>query len=64
MMVGRDCLQVLSAMPAASVHCVADQPTLLWPEILPWRCGMIGLEPTFKEHIEKLVDVFSQCACP
>ena len=60
MIVAGDCLQVLAAMPAESVHCCITSPPYWGLRSYQGDPGMIGLEPTFEEHIEKLVAVFRE----
>ena len=60
MIVAGDCLQVLSAMPAESVHCCITSPPYWGLRAYQGDPGMIGLEPTLEEHIERLVTVFRE----
>ena len=60
MIVVGDCLQVLAAMQPQSVHCVITSPPYWGLRSYQGDPGMIGLEPTLEEHIERLVEVFRQ----
>ena len=60
MIVAGDCLQVLSAMPSESVHCCITSPPYWGLRSYQGDPGMIGLEPTLEEHIERLVAVFHE----
>ena len=55
-----DALAVLRAMPDASVHCVITSPPYWGLRAYGGDPGMIGLEPTFAEHIENLLAVFRE----
>ena len=58
-MVG-DCLYRLRDMPDESVHCVITSPPYWGLRSYKGDPGMIGLEPTFDEHLENLVAVFRE----
>ena len=60
MIVAGDCLQVLSAMPAESVHCCITSPPYWGLRSYQGDPGMIGLESTLEDHIERLVTVFRE----
>ena len=53
-----DAREVLRGMPDESVHCVISSPPY-WG-LRSYDPGMIGLEPTFDEHLENLVAVFRE----
>ena len=55
-----DCMDVLRDMPAESVHCVVTSPPYWGLRSYKGDEGMIGLEPTLDEHIERLVAVFRE----
>ena len=55
-----DALAVLRAMPDASVHCVITSPPYWGLRAYGGDPGMIGLEPTFAEHVENLLAVFRE----
>ena len=55
-----DALAVLRDMPDASVHCVITSPPYWGLRAYGGDPGMIGLEPTFAEHIENLLAVFRE----
>ena len=55
-----DCREVLRDLPAESVHCVVTSPPYWGLRSYGGDEGMIGLEPTFEEHLEKLVAVFRE----
>ena len=58
-MVG-DALSQLAALPDASVHCAVTSPPYWGLRAYRGDAGMIGLEPTFDEHLENLVAVFRE----
>ena len=58
-MVG-DCMKRLAELPDASVHCVITSPPYWGLRSYKGNAGMIGLEPTFDEHLENLVAVFRE----
>ena len=60
MIVAGECLSILSAMPPQSVHCCITSPPYWGLRAYQGDPGMIGLEPTLEEHIERLVAVFRQ----
>ena len=55
-----DCREVLRDLPAESVHCVVTSPPYWGLRSYGGDEGMIGLEPTFDEHLENLVAVFRE----
>ena len=55
-----DCRELLKAMPAESVQCVVTSPPYWGLRSYTGGEGMIGLEPTFEEHLEHLVEVFRE----
>ena len=55
-----DCLDVLASMPAESVHCCVTSPPYWGLRSYEGDPGMIGLEPTFDEHLSRLVEVFRE----
>ena len=55
-----DCLEVLATMPDESVHCVVTSPPYHGLRAYLGDPGMIGLEPTFDEHLVNLVAVFKE----
>ena len=55
-----DCREVLRTLPDASVHCCVTSPPYWGLRSYTGDPGMIGLEPTFDEHLENLVAVFRE----
>ena len=55
-----DALERLRELPAESVHCVVTSPPYWGLRSYLKDPGMIGLEPTFDEHLERLVAVFRE----
>ena len=55
-----DCREVLRTLPDASVHCCVTSPPYWGLRSYKGEPGMIGLEPTFDEHLENLVAVFRE----
>ena len=55
-----DCRELLRKLPAESVHCVVTSPPYWGLRAYGGDPGMIGLEPTFEEHLENLVAVFRE----
>ena len=55
-----DCLTLLRGLPAESVHCVVTSPPYWGLRSYKGDPGMIGLEPTFDEHLANLVAVFRE----
>ena len=55
-----DCLTLLRGLPAESVHCVVTSPPYWGLRSYKGDAGMIGLEPTFDEHLANLVAVFRE----
>ena len=55
-----DARDVLRDMPEASVHCVVTSPPYWSLRAYGGDPGMIGLEPTFEEHLENLLAVFRE----
>ena len=55
-----DCREVLRTLPDASVQCCVTSPPYWGLRSYGGDTGMIGLEPTFDEHLSNLVDVFRE----
>ena len=55
-----DCLKILRRIHDESVHCVITSPPYWGMRAYKGDPGMIGLEPTFEEHLENLVEVFRE----
>ena len=55
-----DAVDHLRALPAASVHCVVTSPPYWGLRKYNGGERMIGLEKTFDEHLERLVEVFRE----
>ncbi len=55
-----DVMEGLRQLPDESVHCVVTSPPY-WGLRDYGVPGQIGSESTIWEHIEKIVDVFSEC---
>ena len=55
-----DALSVLRDMPDGSVHCCVTSPPYWGLRAYRGDPGMIGLEPTFDEHLANLVAVFRE----
>ena len=55
-----DCRKVLRDLPDESVHCVVTSPPYWGLRSYGGDAGMIGLEPTFDEHLGNLVAVFRE----
>ena len=55
-----DALSVLRDLPDGSVHCCVTSPPYWGLRAYKGDAGMIGLEPTFDEHLENLVAVFRE----
>ena len=55
-----DCRELLKAMPDESVQCVVTSPPYWGLRSYTGGEGMIGLEPTFDEHLANLVEVFRE----
>ena len=55
-----DCLTLLRGLPAESVHCCVTSPPYWGLRSYKGDAGMIGLEPTFDEHLANLVEVFRE----
>ena len=60
MIVVGDCMEVLASMASESVHCCITSPPYWGLRSYQGDPGMIGLEPTLEEHIERLVSVFRE----
>ena len=58
-MVG-DALSQLAKLPDGSVHCVVTSPPYWGLRAYEGDPGMIGLEPTFDDHLDNLVAVFRE----
>lgn len=54
-----DCLTVLRTLPAGSVNCCVTSPPYFGLRDYG-HAGQIGLEPTVKEYVAKLVEVFAE----
>lgn len=55
-----DAREVLAEMPAESMHCVVTSPPYWGLRQYHGEAGMIGREPTLKEHLDSLVEVFRE----
>ena len=55
-----DALEVLRGLPAGSVQCCVTSPPYWGLRAYRGDAGMIGLEPTFDEHLTALVAVFRE----
>ena len=55
-----DARERLAALPRDSVHCVVTSPPYWGLRSYTGDPGMIGLEPTFDEHLNNLVAVFRE----
>ena len=55
-----DCLNRLKELPDESVHCVVTSPPYWGLRSYKGELGMIGLEPTFDDHLANLVEVFRE----
>ena len=55
-----DAITKLRELPDESVHCVVTSPPYWGLRAYKGEPGMIGLEPTFEEHLENLVAVFRE----
>ena len=55
-----DALTELAKLPSESVHCCVTSPPYWGLRSYQGDPGMIGLEPTFDEHLENLVAVFRE----
>ena len=55
-----DAVTQLKTLPDKSVHCVVTSPPYWGLREYQGDEGMIGMEPTFGEHLEALVRVFSE----
>ena len=55
-----DALSALRDLPDESVHCCISSPPYWGLRSYGGDPGMIGLEPTFDEHLENLVEVFRE----
>ena len=55
-----DCLDQLKKLPDESVHCCVTSPPYWGLRKYKGEPGMIGLEPTFEEHLSNLVEVFRE----
>ena len=52
--------EILRTLPSESVHCVVTSPPYWGLRAYKGGDGMIGLEPTFDEHLKNLVAVFRE----
>lgn len=57
--INADVMEGLRQLPDESVHCVVTSPPY-WGLRDYGAEGQIGLEPTFREHLDKLVEVFRE----
>ena len=55
-----DCRQTLKTLPDQSVHCVVTSPPYWGLRSYKGDSGMIGLEPTWEQHMDNLLEVFDQ----
>ena len=55
-----DCREALASLADESVHCVVTSPPYWGLRSYNGESGMIGMEPTFDEHLSNLVDVFRE----
>ena len=55
-----DCLDQLKKLPDESVHCCVTSPPYWGLRKYKGEPGIIGLEPTFEEHLSNLVEVFRE----
>ena len=55
-----DCRERLKDLPDESVHCVVTSPPYWGLRSYKGDPGLIGLEPTFDEHLSNLVAVFRE----
>ena len=55
-----DCLERLKDLTDESVHCVVTSPPYWGLRSYQGDPGMIGLEPSFEEHLENLVAMFRE----
>ena len=55
-----DCRQTLKQIPDKSVHCVITSPPYWGLRAYKGDPGMIGLEPTWQEHLVNLLEVFNE----
>ena len=53
-------MEVLTSMASESVHCCVTSPPYWGLRSYQGEPGMIGLEPSFEEHLENLVEVFRE----
>ena len=54
-----DCRQTLKQIPDKSVHCVITSPPYWGLRAYKGDTGMIGLEPTWQNHLDNLLEVFN-----
>ena len=55
-----DCRETLKSLPDQSVHCVITSPPYWGLRSYKGDTGMIGLEATWNEHLENLMEVFNE----
>ena len=55
-----DCRETLKSLPDQSVHCVITSPPYWGLRSYKGDTGMIGLEPTWQEHLANLMQVFNE----
>ena len=53
-------VEQLKLLPEESVHCVVTSPPYWGLRAYGGDSGMIGMEPTFQEHLDNLVEVFTE----
>ena len=51
----------LAALPAQSVHCIVTSPPYWGLRTYKGDSGMIGLEPTWNDHVNNLLSLFEEC---
>ena len=56
-----DCRKRLAELPDKSVHCIVTSPPYWGLRSYKGDSGMIGLEPTWQEHLNNLMQVFDEC---
>ncbi|MBL8048090.1 MAG: site-specific DNA-methyltransferase [Chthonomonas sp.] len=54
-------LDMLRTLPDASVDCIVTSPPYWGLRKYGEDPGMIGLEPTFQEYLDNLIEVFAEC---
>ena len=56
-----DCRKRLAELPDKSVHCIVTSPPYWGLRSYQGGEDMIGLEPTWQEHLDNLMQVFDEC---